>query len=169
MAYLADPKAATVNYDSGPRLTGQAEIIGRSAVAVTHTGNLNETTLATVTIPGGAMGKNGLVRITAMWTFINSANNKVTRIRFGGQSLSGLTHTTTSLYREMKDIANRNAENSQIGTPAAIGGGGFGTSTAAKVETTVDTSAAVNITFTATLTLDTESITLESYLVELIR
>ena len=67
--------------------------------------------------------------------------------------------------RFQAEIANRNATNSQVGS--ASDSGGFGTSTNAVVTSSEDTTANVAITITGQLATSTETITLESYLVEL--
>lgn len=49
----------TVNY----KLLGVPYILAASAVAAPTTGDTSENTLATVTIPAGALGANGIIRI----------------------------------------------------------------------------------------------------------
>ena len=43
-------------------------ILAQSAVAVSKTGDTNEATLASITIPAGAMGANGSLRLTTVWS-----------------------------------------------------------------------------------------------------
>lgn len=144
---------------------GGWQVVGQGAVQVSHTGNTSETTLATVTIPAGAMGANGRVRITATWGYTNNANNKTVRIRFGGSQVFASANTTTVQQRAQVEVANRNSESSQVG---GVGGGstGFGSSTTALGATTINTAAAVNVTFTGTLADGADSVSIESYLVE---
>ena len=144
--------------------------LGYSSVAVSHTGDTTETTRATITIPAGAIGANGRVRITTLWSYTNSVNNKNMRVRFNG--LAGTVYanyqtTTTATIRAQAEIANVNATNSQKGSNTA-GTGGWHTSTGAVVTSAVDTTAAVDIVLTAQLTDSGETITLESYIVELL-
>lgn len=145
--------------------------LGRSAVAQSVTGTLTETTLATITVPANSLGANGRVRITTVWSMTNSANNKTTRIRYSGASgtsYMAVIHTTSTSYRDQREICNRNATNSQVGGP--VGGfGGFGNNPGNTVATsTVDTTVDQTIVITGTLANTGETITLESYLVELI-
>jgi hypothetical protein len=144
-------------------------ILAASAVAVPHTGDTNETTLATVTIPANAMGANGAIRVHAVFSYTNSGNNKVPRIRFGG--LSGTqykanTVTTTASAQIISWIQNRNATNSQVGPFNSVNS--VGLSAASPVTSSVDTTAAVDLVFTGQLTNTGETITLESYIVELL-
>jgi len=146
---------------------GTWRVLAQSSVAVSHTGTTTETTLATVTIPAGAMGPNGRVRITTFWTYTNSANTKTLRVRFGGASgASYLAHniTATATLRHQTEICNVNAANSQVGSLNTS----FGASTDAVLNSTVDTTSAVDIVFRCQLANAGEIVTLRSYLVELL-
>jgi hypothetical protein len=148
--------------------------VGHSAVAVTHTGNTSETTLATVSLPANVMGANGRLRITSYWTYTNSANNKTLQIRCGttGNGLTGsiwgsTTQTTTRSMRMQNEICNRNSTSSQV-LMNGIGTGGWGTTVNAASTDTRDTTVAQDIVLTAQLASSGESITLEYYHVELL-
>ena len=150
--------------------TPQVIVLASSAVAVSHTGNTNETVLATVTIPAGAMGLNGALRITSTWSHPGgSANNKTMRIRLGG--ISGTTFMFVVLTANVSSqdpfriIQNRNSASSQI----CKAQGSLGTtSNSANVTGTVNTANAQDLVFTAQLANGGETITLEQYTVELI-
>lgn len=133
-------------------------VLCQSAVAASHTGNTNETTLATCTIPANAMGANGCLTLDAFFSYTNSANNKNLRARLGG--ISGTVYTvsvqTTSLGVRFvgTEICNRNATNSQVG--------GVGTAFAgAPITSAVDTTASTTVVFTGQLTNSGETVTLE--------
>ncbi len=149
---------------------GAWRIIAHSAVAAALTGTTAETVLASIAIPAGAMGPNGVLRVTAQWTYTSSANNKTLRTRLGG-GLSGtlfdaIVPTTNAFQRRQCDIQNRNAQNVQFAPPSAYVAG-FGTSTGAPLTGAVDTSAGQTLALTGQLASAGETITLESYLVEL--
>lgn len=144
-------------------------ILANSGVQVSHTGDLNETTLATVTVPAGAMGANGAVRITVLYSWTNSGNTKTPRIRFGGTGgtiYHGFSATTTNGEQAMIIIRNRNNVASQVGQIAAYSG--LGNMSSAPLTSAVDTSAAVDILIRGILTNITETISLEGYTVELL-
>jgi len=149
---------------------GAWRIIAHSALAASLTGTTAETALASITIPAGAMGPNGILRVTTEWSYTNSANNKTLRTRLGsglsGTVFDSIVPTTNAFQRRQCDIRNRNAENAQIGPPAAYIAG-FGTSTGAPLTGTVDTSLAQTLALTGQLASAGETITLESYVVEL--
>jgi hypothetical protein len=137
-------------------------IIAQSAVAQSHTGDTNATTLATVTIPANAMGANGRVEIRARWAFSGTASGKTVTINFGGSQLvsQAPASTITSDYVNA-EVSNRNATNSQH--RASMGffssaAGGFTNGTLS-----IDTTAAVDITFVGTLVNAADTVTLESY------
>ncbi|WP_288430196.1 hypothetical protein [uncultured Agrobacterium sp.] len=142
------------------------EVIAHSAVAVPMTGSTAETTLATITVPARSMGANGKLRITTMWSFTGTGA-KTSRVRFGGNNIQGVGVTTSLNARYLCEVENRNAENAQVaaqGNFAGIGSGGGAALTLA-VDTTTDTA----ILLQGTLATASESITLESYTVELCR
>ena len=145
-------------------------VLARSAVAVSHTGDTNETILATVTMPANALGANGQVFITALWSYTNSGNTKTLRCRFGGiggQTYYGLNQTATAAVNQVTRIGNRNATNSQVGGPDGAANP-FSATTDAVITSAVDTTAAVDIVFTAQLANTGETISLEHYVVEIV-
>lgn len=146
---------------------GTWHVLGRSAVAVSHTGDTNMTTLATVTVPGGSMGPNGILRITTLWSYTNSSNNKTIRTLFGGVAFQSGIRTTTATLRDQRQIANRNAENAQVGGVTAVAVS-FGSSAGAVTTAAIDTTVDQNVEFRCQLADAGETITLEYYLVELL-
>jgi hypothetical protein len=119
-----------------------------------------------VTVPGGAMGPNGILRITSLWSHTNSANAKTPRVEFAGTPYYGGSFTTVATSRMSRAIANRNAANSQVGAPAA-GTFNWGSSTDALTTSSVDTSVGQDLVFSGQLANSGDTIALESYLVEL--
>lgn len=144
--------------------------LAHSAVPVSHTGDTSIFTHATVTIPAGAMGPNGRVRITVQWGHTNSANNKTLAVYFGGTggtSYQASVVTTSLTSRAQFEIANRNSQSSQIGNGNQNQATGWGIMTT-QLTSSIDTSAAVDIVFRGTLANSSETITLDSYLVEIL-
>jgi hypothetical protein len=150
----------------------QTRIIAASNVQVSHTGNTTETVLATIAIPAGVMGLNGVLRVTATWGHTNSANNKTLRIRAGGTGIDGTAYitgaaTTTVVTRAQAHIGNRNSASSQVGGSPAINAS-FGSTSVALPTSAIDTTAAFNIYITGLLASSGETVSLENYIVELI-
>ena len=151
---------------------GAWHVLGATGVAASHTGDTSETVLANISLPAGAMGANGVVRVTALWTYTNSANNKTLRVRLGG--LSGAAFqanvvSTSNVGVTQRTIHNRNSLASQVGfnatAPASFTTVGSGSPPATG---TVDTSVAQTIVLTGQLANAGETVTLEACLVELL-
>lgn len=143
--------------------------LARSSVAIPHTGTTSETGLASVAVPANAMGPNGSLRIVTTWSVTNSANTKTLLVRFNSTTANGymsVALTASASYKNIAEISNRGAANSQVG--AVVSGSGYGTSTGTVQTTAVDTTAATTVYIRATLALGTETITLEGYSVEVI-
>jgi hypothetical protein len=141
-----------------------AGAFAQSAVAVPLTGTTNETTLATITIPAGALGANGQLILEALWTHTNSANSKTVRAKLGGSTLSTSVSTTSAAVVGRTRIANRNSASSQV----AQAGFTDGTTGTAPNTAAVDTSAETTLTITGQLASSGETLTLESYAVFLL-
>ncbi len=149
------------------------QIIGASGVSsATLTGTTTETALATVVVPGGAMGANGLLRITTLSSCSSSANNKTIRARIGGTSpttgasVLSVANTTGIAHMNQKVVWNRNSQSSQVGMTAAVTNA-FASNTGAVPTYSIDTSVDFNLMITGTLADIADSMALESYLVEL--
>jgi hypothetical protein len=145
-------------------------ILGASAVAVPLTGGTSETTLATISVPAGAMGANGILQIRTLWSMTNNANNKTCRVRFSGaagtQFIAAVLPSAASA-QNLCIIQNRNSQSSQVGHTS----GTFNTfnfNTGAITTASVDTSAATTIVISGQLASAADTVTLESYHVELI-
>lgn len=144
-------------------------VLAASAVAASGTVTTAEEARATISVPANAMGGNGFIRVSTVWTVTNGANDKIVRVRFGGTSgtqYMNVTLTTSATYVNETIIANRNLTNSQAGrnTNSNV----FGGSSSAVVTSSVDTTAAVDLVISGQKEVDSETLTLESYIVELI-
>jgi hypothetical protein len=149
----------------GGRAADQSYVLAQSAVASSVTGTTTETTLASVTLPGGAMGANGQIEIISLWSYTNSANNKILKVKFGGQQLAAITNTTTATEQLLNRAANRNNSSSQVSF-SAFSTGGIGTSTNAINTFAVNSDSDVTIALTGQLANTGETITLESYIIK---
>ena len=116
------------------------------------------------------MGANGILRIWPFWSFTNNANVKTARVRLGGiggtQILNAVGANLGSI-QQLQLLRNRNSQSSQVGIPAALGNLFNGTS-GAPLTATVDTSVAQDLVFTGQLASGADTLTLESYLVEIL-
>ena len=117
------------------------------------------------------MGANGVLRVTTLWSYSNSASNKTLRLRLGGLSGSAFqatVATTSNIAVIQRTIQNRNSQSSQIGFNAASAASFTTVGSGSAVATgAVDTSVDQSIVITGQLASAGESVTLESCLVEL--
>lgn len=141
-------------------------ILAQSGAPLSKTGDLNKTTLASVIVPANAMGKNGSIRVTTVWSMTNNANAKNVITQWGGTDIATLACASMATYREQRQITNRNALNSQVAFVSAFGG--WANSAVAISTQAKDTSQDQTLGIAVQLTNATDTITLESYLVELI-
>jgi hypothetical protein len=139
-------------------------ILSLSNVQSSYTGGTGEYTLATITIPGGAMGSNGSIEIESVWSWTNNSNNKDVRIRIGGVQVIDVTMTTGNLAHTKTTVGNRNSNSSQISTSlfSVTSGiayiGSF---------TTQNTANDFDVTLTGQLANSSDTVALEAYSVKL--
>jgi hypothetical protein len=148
--------------------TQPSVILGSSGAAVSGAADTNENTLATIAIPAGAMGLNGILRVTTLWTMTSSGNNKIVRTKLGTTDFGAATLTATVAYREQRQIHNRNSAASQVAFTQA-NGSSWGSAAGANQTGTENTATALNLLITGQKATAGETLTLEAYLVELIR
>lgn len=162
-------KALAAGYLSGGGVVGVKApgVLAQSGGPISITGTLVETTLATIAIPASSLTTNGSLRITTLWSYTNSANTKTVRVRLAGTQIGLAAATATAAVQGQVIITNRAALNSQVcnGNNMAAP---FGTTTSAPVITAIDMAVSQNVTLTATLSNVGETITLESYTVEIL-
>lgn len=147
-------------------------ILAASSGSVSCAADTAENALATITVPGGWMGLNGILRWHAVWTYTNSANTKTIRTRFGGVAGTiyfSIAPTTTTYSRDFRQLQNQGAANSQKGVTAVVTSTTWASDAASIVTSSVDTSADTSLVFSGQKASSGETLTLESYLVELIR
>jgi hypothetical protein len=138
-------------------------VLASSGVGVPLTGTLVETTLATITIPAGAMGANGWFTVESAWSMTNSVNNKVMKVALAAVAIHTETSTTQLSWRNNTKTTNRNSAASQICSSNISAG--YGITANPLTSHTVNTAVAQDITLTGTLANIADTITLEDYTV----
>jgi hypothetical protein len=142
-------------------------ILAQSAVPVSHTGDANEFTLATIDLPANSMGPNGSVSIEALFSHTGSAGNFIGRIRFGAAILAGNFQigAANKAERINNTIYNRNAANSQIFSSNLNSTYPLALDPNPPTTAAIDTTVAVSITITGQVVNAADTITLEAYTV----
>lgn len=168
LLFSAPAQGQTLGPLPATNLPGYSYVIGKSAVAVSVTGTTNETTLATITIPAGAIGPNGQVEMWIVYSTTNNANAKTPRIKLGATAYYAPAITTATTVQAFVRIANRNSASSQVGM-AASSPVGVGMAVGSAITTSaINTATAQDITITGQLGVGTDTMTLESYSVRII-
>jgi hypothetical protein len=127
---------------------------------------VTDNVLKSFTIPGGSMGPNTTMRITAIFTMPNNANTKTFRIRFGGVVIYQASFTTAVTLNMEFLIQNRGVLNAQIAQVQSMLGP---TSNTGPVLTAaVDTTADQVVSFSAQAGVGTDQLALERCSIELI-
>lgn len=150
-------------------------VLAKSGAAVSCPADTSEDVLATITVPANKLGANGVLRIRALFTITNSANNKTCRIRLGGiggtvmATSTAITTWDTVMFDVL--IVNQNAANSQrssglvqVGAAASNGL----VSAATNATAAIDTTSSTTVVITGQKASSGETITLQHYLCELI-
>lgn len=106
---------------------------------VSVTGVATETMLASITIPGGTLGPNGMLDVTTLFNANGSSDSKITKVKFGAAVFLNQGVTTGNCIQTKTIIRNRNNTASQVGGPAGIYAA-FGNNAVSPVYAAVDTS-----------------------------
>lgn len=142
-------------------LNGQA-LIARGHAAITAPADINENTLASVTIPAGLMGVNGALFIREIWTMTNNANVKTRKVKLGSTIFSQTSLASNATLFTEHAIANRNSAAAQIGS--IVGGSVFyGFSGNAPATGTENTANALTLAITGQKATAGDALVLESY------
>lgn len=129
------------------------------------TGTTAETTLASVTIPGGLLGADGSVRAYVLYSFAGTAGTKLSRIRLQTTVMSSTTGAASDLSRSQFKYVSNILANSQASTPGASDGAA---SNVVNVLSSIDTSADQPLAFTVQLANAADSATLVKVIVEVL-
>lgn len=160
---------------SGTRWTRDTPLILYQSGAIdVATASATEVQLLAVPVKGGSMGLNGSVRVQAMYTFPNNANNKSLFMRIGAGTFSTAfallwnndVGSGSQITTSFKGFRNANSESAQRNTNAQYTWG-FGTTNVTMATAAVNTAADFNV-FLSGLIAGGSTLTLRQALVELI-
>lgn len=146
-------------------------VLAQSGTAVPLTGSTSETTLATVTIPGGLMGPNGSIEVDVSVSFTANTNLKTLNIKLGGSLIGGFGRSgaTETGARTNVIVQNRGSQSSQIISQPTATSIIYGVFTVTYPATlSKDTSTDQTLTITGTLANSADTITLERYSIKVL-
>lgn len=147
---------------------GRTGIIARGSTQLAVGAVTTEAALATVSLPAGLLGANGVVEVDCLWQVTNNANVKTGRVRLGGVAGSGVGSVTLTSFASARSVHkfwNRNAENVQA---FFLGGSGIGTSGTALGTSAINTANATDLVITGQKANSADLIALEAYEIRLV-
>ena len=134
-----------------------------TAIVAAGPGAYTQTTAAvnaiTLTLQAGSLGPHGWVRVTKFGVMNNSAGNKSSTTSFGGTAFASYAFASATGYRTIDEIGNTS-------TTSQIGSGGIGLGTGSVVRGSVNTALAQTLVSTLQLAAATDTVTIESIMVE---
>lgn len=146
-------------------LAGSVRKVVVSNVQLNNTGNTNENTVLTATIPANSIGTNGSFHITMLIGQTNNANVKTVRVKFNGTIIAQGSTVSCACYQTYSIIRNRNSLSSQVsmyGPSAASGSFASGTSGTIPVYS-FNTAADITVTVTIQNATGTDTVSLEAF------
>lgn len=147
------------------RLLATWTVLAADAVAHSHTGDLLAVDFVTVTLPANSLGANGILRVSSAWTYPASANLKTMIIKFGGSLITSLTTGTSNVFSQVSTFV-RNRNNTGIQAGQALQFAGNGAANNSPPALAINTTVAQPIVLGGQLANASESITLESWAIE---
>ncbi len=130
-----------------------------------YTGVTSLQVLLGLTIPAGALGPNGVLRVTVKWNYANSAGTKLIAVLFGGSNLYSPSRTTSLSEGQMFTLQNRGSQSIQLGQSGALLSQAAATSHPVFA---INTALAQNLIFQSTQNTATDFSMIEGVLVEII-
>ena len=152
----------------GSKLT-ESRVLYQSAVAVGAPASTAESALVTVQVPAYLMGRNGRLRITALWASTNNANTKLIRVRLNdlaGTVIGQIDNGGSDYATVTTTLANRNSLTSQYGDSFAIRTAGATPNW--RTTPAANTANDLPLLFTVQKSVAGDSVVLESLLVEVL-
>jgi hypothetical protein len=97
-----------------PLIRRPMELLSGSAIPFPCSLTGIDEVLESFLIPAGTLGVNSILQIEPLWTFTNSANNKILGVKIGDVTVYSATRTTSVAEAPLIVLANRNSVSSQI-------------------------------------------------------
>lgn len=156
-----------VPYTSLDSTRSSVQLVKTWTVGAGHTGNTNETSVYSWSMPGGTTVPGNVVRITSYLTFTNNGNDKTYRIKFGSKTYTNISYASNGAARYQTDIIVR--ETSSQLTVQSLSNSNGGWSTSASYNTSTENTAnPILIDFTLQLTNGSDTATLEAVTIEVL-
>jgi hypothetical protein len=143
-------------------------ILAISGATVTAPADTSENTLATITVPANLLGSNGALRLTAD-VAVSGGSGKTLRVRFGGTQVVSLGPPTSANVSFVCTVQNKNSTSAQEAYAPTFFDGGTPPSGIGAGSSSIDTTASTTLTVTAQKVSGADTVTLNRYVVEVLR
>lgn len=146
-------------------------ILQQSSVPFSSGNVTGETVFATCSVAAGALGSNGALRVTTHWACTSNSNAKTIRVRWdgaAGHAFLSANATTTTGCVAVTHIGQNNTTYGQVGSSAVVMNAGYVTASSQGSTAVADTSAATSLYITGQKGTGTDTLTLQSYVIELL-
>jgi hypothetical protein len=146
-------------------------ILQQSSVPVSSGNITSETVFASVAVAAGALGSNGSLRVTSHWACTSNANAKTIRHRWSGiagQAFMSANATATTGCVAATHIGQNNTTFGQVASSQVVMNAGYVTASSQGSTAAADTAAATELVITGQKGTGTDTLTLQSYVVELL-
>lgn len=120
-----------------------------------------------ITVPAGAMGPNGVLRLTVLWNLLNNADAKTSLVTLGGTTVSTTNMASVGSVQTLIEVYNRASQAVNV----AIAAGnitGLGGSAAAANQMAVNTAQAQTLAIGATMSTATDYLELSGFCAEIL-
>ena len=124
-----------------------------------HTGNINETALASTTVTGGTIGATGALLILAAGTVTGTNDTKTIDLQFGSSTLASFTHNAAAVNDWMFAVLMVNTTTSAQRTIIIKNVNSLSTLQTDYLATSQDTTANRTLRVTVTLANGSDSVT----------
>lgn len=142
-------------------------VIKQAMPQSSHTGDTVRTALASYTLKGHWLRPQDTLIITMLGKAVGTNDTKLFDVKFGGTVFASVSLTSAQLSADLVVTIRNLTASSQEGHANSITG--YGVAAAANVTSAVDTTSDVTIEFGGTLANGSDSMSLESYRIEIER
>lgn len=154
---------------------GGEAVLAKSGASASFTGAVGEQSIVSYTLPGGLMTPWSQLEIIILWSYTNSANTKILRVRHSsvgggtaGDAYFYFAGTTTASVQNICAIRSNNSITAQKGWGIGTGGvSGLGALNASLSAFNRNLANASDIVLTGQLASAAETITIDAYTITL--
>lgn len=135
-----------------------------------YTGVIVQVTGPQVSIPAGALGPNGVLRLSSFWNVTGNTNSKTITQQVGGTNVHNLALNTAAQlgYTMIRTIYARGVQTNQLMPAVGESGGGVGAQSGIADFLAVNLAVAQTFALLGTLAVATDFIVMEAFIIEVL-